>query len=86
MVDGRTQLQLIRARQIRALYRRELTALNRDLGIDEAMRVTRAESLWHQATTQLERVRAGLDLDTLPEDDRVLFEPLPRPAYLEPPD
>ena len=86
MVDGRSQLQLIRARQFRALYRRELTALNRDSGIDEATRITRAESLWRQATAQLERVRAGLDLDTLPEDDRTLFEPLPRPAYLDPPE
>jgi hypothetical protein len=86
MAHGGAQRQLIRVKQIRALYRRELTALNRDSGIDNATRTTRAESLWHQATAQLERVRANLDLDALPEDERALFEPLPRPHYLDPPD
>jgi hypothetical protein len=86
MVDGRTRLQLLRARQIRALYRRELTALNRDSSIDEATRIERAESLWRQSTDQLEQLRAALDLDTLPDDERALFEPLSRPDYLDPPD
>lgn len=86
MADGGVQLQIIRARQIRALYRRELTALNRDPSIDDATRITRAESLWRQATSQLERVRASLDLDDLPEDERALFELLTRPAYLDPSD
>jgi hypothetical protein len=85
MVDGRTKLQLIRARQIRALYRRELTTPNRDAGIDDPTRRTRAESLWQQATAQLERVRDTLDVAALSEDERALFEPLPRPDYLEPP-
>lgn len=84
MANERSRPQLIRARQIRALYRRELTALNRDAGIDDATRVTRAESLWHQATDQLERVRAALDLDALPDDERALFDPLSRPDYLDP--
>jgi hypothetical protein len=86
MVEGGARLQLLRARQIRALYRRELTALNRDPGVDDTTRVTRAESLWQQATAQLERVRTGLDIDTLPVDERALFEPLPRPDYLDSPD
>jgi len=86
MANGSAQFQLIRARQIRALYRRELTALNRDPGIDDATRITRAESLWRQSTAQLERVRSSLDLAALPEDERALFEPLDRPAYLDPPD
>jgi hypothetical protein len=86
MAHGGAQRQLIRVKQIRALYRRELTALNRDPGIDDATRLTRAESLWRQATAQLERLRTSLDLDALPEDERALFEPLARPAYLDPPD
>lgn len=86
MANGSAQLQLIRARQIRALYRRELTTLNRDPGIDDATRLTRAESLWRQSTAQLERVRAALDFAALSEDERALFEPLTRPAYLNPPD
>lgn len=86
MVDDRTRLQLIRVRQIRALYRRELTALNRDSGIDNATRATRAESLWRQSTDQLERVRSAIDLDALADDERAVFEPLQRPAYLDPPD
>ena len=86
MANGGSQLPLIRARQVRALYRRELTALNRDPGIDDATRVTRAESLWRQATAQIERMSTSLDLDALPEDERALFAPLTRPAYLDPPD
>jgi hypothetical protein len=86
MVDGRARLQLLRARQLRALYRRELTALNRDAGIDDATRLERAESLWRQSTDQLDRLRAALDLATLPDDEHALFDPLPRPDYLDPPD
>lgn len=88
MADRGTQFQLIRARQIRALYRREMTTLNRDAGIDDATRMTRAESLWRQSTAQLDRMRASLgpDLNKLPPEERTLFEPLQRPAYLDPPD
>ena len=77
--------QLIRARQIRALYQRELTSLNRDQSLDAAERKQHAESLWRQATENLERLRrtAELDLDTLPEAQRALFEPPKRPTYLE---
>jgi hypothetical protein len=79
------QQQLIRARQIRALYQRELTSLNRDRSLDEADRKRYAESLWRQTTEQLERLHraAELDLGTLPDEQRALFEPPKRPAYLE---
>ena len=79
------QQQLIRARQVRALYQRELTSLNRDRSLDEAERSAHAESLWRQATAQLERLRsaAGTNLDTLPTEQRALFDPPKRPAYLE---
>jgi len=79
------QQQLIRARQIRALYQRELTSLNRDRNLDDAERKQRAESLWRQATEKLEHLRrtANLDLDTLTVEQRILFEPPKRPTYLE---
>ena len=75
--------QLIRARQIRALYQRELTSLNRDQSLDAAERKQHAESLWRQATENLERLRRTADLDTLPDAQRALFEPPKRPTYLE---
>jgi hypothetical protein len=77
--------QIIRARQIRALYQRELTSLNRDRNLDEAARKQRADSLWRQAAEQLERLRrtVEIDLDTLPAEQRGLFDPPKRPVYLE---
>ena len=77
------QQQLIRARQIRALYQRELTSLNRDRSLDDAERKQHAESLWRQATEKLERLRRTADLDTLSDPQRALFEPPKRPTYLE---
>ena len=77
--------QLIRARQIRALYQRELTSLNRERNLDEAARKQRAESLWRQAAEQLERLRhaAQVDLNELPAEQRALFDPPKRPVYLD---
>jgi len=74
--------QVIRARQIKALYQRELTSLNRDRNLDDATRRQRAESLWLQACTQIERLRVDFDVDGLPDEQRALFEPPKRPAYL----
>ena len=74
--------QVIRARQIKALYQRELTSLNRDRNLDDATRRQRAESLWLQACAQIERLRVDFDVDGLTDEQRALFEPPKRPAYL----
>jgi hypothetical protein len=78
------QQAIIRARQIKALYQRELTSLNRDRSLDDAIRKRQAEFLWRQTTEQLERLRGAveLDLETLPDEQRALFDPPQRPAYL----
>jgi hypothetical protein len=77
--------QLIRARQIRALYQRELTSLNRDRNLGETARKQHADSLWRQAAEQLERLRrtVEIDIDALPAEQRALFDPPKRPVYLE---
>lgn len=82
------QRHLIRLRQIRALYQRELTSLNRDPNIDDATRRQRAEALWQQATDQIARIRlmAEADLTSLADDERALFDPPKRPAYLDLPE
>ena len=79
------QSQLIRVRQIKALYQRELTALNRNPHFDRETRNEQAERLWRQACQQIERLRptAELDFDRFTEDQRRLFDPPPRPAFLD---
>ncbi|HEX3724259.1 MAG TPA: hypothetical protein VHV31_15840 [Nitrolancea sp.] len=78
------QQAIIRARQIKALYQRELTSLNRDRSLDDAIRKRQAELLWRQTTERLERLQGAveLDLDALPDEQRALFDPPQRPAYL----
>lgn len=75
---------LIRARQIKALYQREMTALNRNQRIDPAQRRVRAERLWQQSNEQINRIRVQLsaDLEGLDDEERALLEPPRRPAYL----
>ena len=77
---------LIRARQIKALYQRELTALNRNPHLDELQRKAHAERLWCQAYDQISQLRqsAEADLATLPSEQRSILEPPKRPDYLDP--
>ncbi len=76
---------LIRAHQIKALYQRELTALNRDPHLDNTARIDHAERLWRQANEQIERLRRSVehDLDSFTDDQRSLFNPPRRPSYLD---
>ena len=76
---------LIRARQIRALYQRELTALNRNRHLDTETRNEYADRLWRQASEQIERLRGVVerDLTTFDDDERSLFAAPKRPTYLD---
>ncbi len=75
---------LIRARQIKALYQRELTALNRNRHLSEEARAEQAERLWRQANDQIERIRLSLGsaLGAFSEEEQALFDPPKRPPYL----
>ncbi len=80
------QSSLIRARQIKALYQRELTALNRNPLLKDDERKAHAEALWRQACGQLDRLRAspGVNVATLTAEERAVFDPPKRPTYLDP--
>ncbi len=77
---------LLRARQIKALYQREITALNRNPHLDADSRRDQAERLWQQANQRMSRLRESVasDFESFSADDRALFDPPRRPAYLEP--
>ncbi len=77
---------LIRARQIKALYQRELTALNRNSHLKDDERKAHAEALWRQASGQIDRLRAmqGVNLEALTAEERAVFDPPKRPTYLDP--
>lgn len=81
---GHMHPALIRARQIKALYQRELTALNRNPHLDIETRNAHAERLWRQASEQIERVRRSLEADvaSFADDQRSLLDPPRRPDYL----
>lgn len=78
---------LIRAKQVKALYQRELTALNRNPHIGDDERKAHAGALWRQAAEQLDRLRAmpGSSLESMTDEERLIFDPPKRPAYLDPP-
>lgn len=80
------QPELIRARQIKALYQRELTTLNRNPHLSDEMRQEQAERLWRQANDQIEGLRASLEAarERLNDEQRSMLEPPKRPAYLGP--
>jgi hypothetical protein len=76
---------LIRARQIKALYQRELTALNRNPYLDQQTRTEHAERLWLQASEQIARLRQTVqpEFERFSDDERSLFDAPKRPSYLD---
>ncbi len=76
---------IIRARQIRALYQRELTALNRNPHVSTETRNELTERLWQQANEQIGRLRGTVerDLTTFTDDERSLFTAPRRPTHLD---
>ncbi len=51
---------ILRARQIKALYQREITGLNRNPHLDDDARREHAERLWQQANERISRLREGI--------------------------
>lgn len=76
---------LIRARQIKSLYQRELTALSRNRRVDSVSRSLAAERLWRQTNDQIDQIRARLarEMEGLDDEERALLDPPRRPAYLD---
>jgi len=79
---------LLRARQVKALYQREITALNRNPHLDDCERRDHASRLWQQASEQIARLRESVasELNELDAEDRAVFDPPRKPSYLEPPE
>ena len=79
---------VLRVRQVKALYQRELTALNRDPNLDDDTRRARAERLWRQANDQIARLRQSVEeeLAELSVERRAEFDPPKRPPYLSGPE
>jgi hypothetical protein len=82
------QRLVIRARQIKALYQREITALHRDPAYDVAARRTHAAHLWRQTTEQLAALQARAEgiAGSLTDDQQALFAAPTRPAELADPE
>lgn len=79
---------LIRIKQVKALYQRELTALNRNPSLDAEARHVQAERLWRQANEQIATLRHAVakSLETMSDEQRSVFEPPKRPPYLDDPE
>lgn len=68
----------LRARQIRALYQRELTALHRDPSLSAADMAAHEAALWRQTAEQLASLRREAEQDgALSDEARALFAPPP---------
>ncbi|MGA7669324.1 MAG: hypothetical protein WBW04_02825 [Nitrolancea sp.] len=76
---------ILRARQIKALYQREITALNRNPHLGDEERREHAVRLWRQATDQIARLRDSVaaEFDSFDNADQKIFDPPRRPAYLD---
>lgn len=76
----------IRARQIRALYQRELTALHRNESLSEETMRAQVQRLWHQTVEELQRLQrlAESEAGELPAARATAFQlPAPPPEIAE---
>ncbi|HET7038107.1 MAG TPA: hypothetical protein VFI42_20705 [Thermomicrobiaceae bacterium] len=70
----------LRARQIRALYQRELTALHRDPSLSARDMTTHEAALWRQTAERLASLRQEAEhAGALSEEARAVFAPPPQP-------
>ena len=74
------QRLVLRARQIRALYQRELTALHRRPGLTEDEMREQEEVLWRQAAEKLAWLREQTEQDGVLSDAGEAVFALLRPA------
>jgi hypothetical protein len=85
--DRTRQRLALRARQIRALYQRELTALHRDASVAPDDLPARERALWHEAAERLAELRRAVEqAGPLDDEERAAFEPPREPPSPSRPD
>ena len=78
---------ILRARQVKALYQRELTALHRNTGLSDDEKAVQARLLWEQVSTQLDGLRRQVEVAAaeLPPEQRAALAPPERPPEINQP-
>ena len=80
-----SERSILRARQVKALYQRELTAVHRDANLSDDEKAMQARLLWEQVTTQLDGLRREVEAATaeLSPEQRADLAPPERPPEID---